>query len=113
MPPRGKHGNHARGSRNGRWNPDRLLTDRGYVLIRVGKSHPLANPNGYAFEHKIVICAALLRRLEPGEVVHHRNGDRTDNRLENLELLAASEHSALHVAKARRDASGRFLPRAA
>lgn len=39
----------------------------------------------------------LGRELEPDEHVHHVNGDQTDDRLENLQVLSASEHTKLHV----------------
>lgn len=106
--PRGKHGNHVRGSRHHRWNPGRMLTEHGYVKVRVGKSHPLADPNGYAYEHHLVICSAIGRLLRPGEVVHHKNGDKTDNRLENLELVTRAEHNAIHNCERLRDEKGRF-----
>jgi len=92
---RGKHGNHAKGPRHPRWSGKRLRSSHGYVKVRVGKSHPLADSNGYAYEHTLVWNTAG-RHLEDDEVIHHRNGDKTDNRLENLEALTRQEHAAEH-----------------
>ena len=93
---RGRHDNHIRGSSHCRWNNGRLVTPDGYALVRVGVTHPLADPNGYCREHVLVMCAAIGRNLRPGEVVHHKNRDRLDNRLENLELMTAGQHTAIH-----------------
>ena len=48
-------------------------------------------------EHRAVMERILNRTLQPNEVVHHRNGDVTDNRPENLELLTRAEHTSLHM----------------
>lgn len=113
-PPPGKHGNHARGSRNGRWNRGRIVTSHGYVLVRVERGHPRAfGPpgcrHGYAYEHDIIMEGIIGRNLSEGEVVHHRNGIKTDNRAENLELTTASAHMAFHDIQRPRDELGRFV----
>ncbi len=107
---RGKHGNHARASRQHRWKPGGSVASNGYVKLRVGKSHPLADPNGYAYEHHVVWCAAGNPRQAKDQIIHHHNGDKTDNRIENLGLMWRGEHNALHIANRRRCAtSGRLL----
>lgn len=112
--PRGKHANHVRGNLHHRWNQTGVsLTPQRYVKVRVGKEHPLADPNGYAYLHHLVICSAIGRPLQKGEVVHHRNGDKTDNRLENLDLLLRGQHNAHHNAERGRNARGQFMPKAA
>lgn len=108
--PKGVHGNHRRGSSHYRWNGEKMLSSEGYKKIRVGVSHPLADPNGYAYEHLLVWCAAGKPRPENGQLIHHKNEDKLDNRLENLELTTRSEHNAHHNAERGRDSKGRFLP---
>lgn len=48
-------------------------------------------------EHRFVMECALNRQLSGNEVVHHLNGDKQDNRIENLQLISRKEHSSLHV----------------
>jgi len=66
------------GEKNGMWRGGRTITKSGYVLIRVGKQHHLADIRGYAYEHRLVAEKILGRRLKPGEQVHHEKS-RSEN----------------------------------
>jgi hypothetical protein len=68
----------------------------GYHYCRTNPAHPNANAKGLYFLHRVLMENSLGRMLEPGGIVHHKNGDKNDNRIENLELLMNSEHSKKH-----------------
>lgn len=76
----------------GAGRPYRTVHRKGYVLLWK-PDHPNAQVTGYVLEHRFVVAEALGRPLERHEVVHHKNGVKDDNRIENLELMTASEHS--------------------
>lgn len=109
---RGLHGNHARGPRNGRWNGGMYRSTEGYIMRPVPEGHHLRQAHGYAYEHDLIMEDILGRPLDTAtEIVHHRNGIRTDNRRENLALETRRDHAREHsLAPGARDEFGRFAP---
>lgn len=68
---------------------------RQYRTVRVPLDHPLAGKSGAVGEHRLVVWNA---GVDPrGKVVHHRNNDPKDNRIENLQVLSYGEHAKKHV----------------
>jgi hypothetical protein len=82
------------GSRNPNWKGGRVVDPRGYVLIRVGTDHPLADVRGYAYEHRLI--AHKNGHDIAGKHVHHDDETKGNNDPSNLEPLTPHEHRAKH-----------------
>lgn len=67
-----------------------------YKLIYM-PSHPYSTKSGYVREHRLVVENQIGRHLTKDEVVHHKNGDTLDNRIENLELMLKIEHDRMNT----------------
>lgn len=83
------------GKKGGNNKGGRVKNAQGYIQIWKPE-HPNANKNGYILEHRLIISEQLGRKLTRDEDVHHINGIKDENRLENLKILTKREHTLLH-----------------
>ena len=70
------------GELNPNWKGGRYITDQGYVRIRI--------KDRYELEHRVITNA------KNGKDIHHLNGNKQDNRIENLISLSSSDHQKIH-----------------
>lgn len=77
------------------WNIQKIISKGDYNYVYVPE-HPKATKNGYVLEHRIVVENNLGRLLNSDEVVHHKDGNKKNNDISNLEVMKRIEHSKLH-----------------
>jgi len=75
-----------------------ISKNSGYVwvhLYRESPFYPMANKRNLIMEHRLVMARHVGRCLTSREHIHHNNGDKTDNRIENLELISQANHNMM------------------
>lgn len=86
--------------KNGKGKIDR----DGYVMLKLYPDdffYPMARANGYVYKHRLNMAKHLGRVLHRWEIVHHKNGDKKDNGIENLELYGDDRHNQITLLRNR------------
>lgn len=81
-------GHNSRQSGNPNWNGG-IYINRGYITENVSKN--------YKRQHRRIVEEFIGRALKPEEHIHHKNGDKMDNRIDNLQIVSNSEHGKIHM----------------
>ena len=72
-----------------------MCLNNGYEVI-YAPTHPLARKNGFVYKHRLIYEEKLGRYLNRCEIIHHKDGNKLNNSLDNLELLTHHMHGVLH-----------------
>lgn len=77
------------------WNIKKIIKKGDYLYALV-PDHPKCTKNGYVLMHRIIMENHLNRVLNDDEVIHHLDGNKHNNDINNLQLLNKKEHNVLH-----------------
>lgn len=82
----------------------RWVNSNGYVLNKLQPDSfffSMTGKDGYVLEHRLVMAQRLGRCLHSWEIVHHKNGVRNDNSVENLQLVSDDRHKQISILEAK------------
>lgn len=77
------------------WHIEKLIK-KGEYLYALVRNHPNRTKNNYVLHHRVVMENHLGRLLHSFEIVHHKDDNKHNNDLSNLEVLSRSAHASLH-----------------
>ena len=77
--------------------------------IKGGRKWVYALENGSMLEYRAMIESVIGRKLLSSEIIHHIDGNPSNNSIENLQIMSQSEHAKLHNQTKKRNALGRFV----
>lgn len=77
------------------WNIQKIVS-KGDYCYGVVKEHPNSTKHGYVLLHRLVMENHLNRLLNNDEIVHHKNGNKKDNNIDNLEVMTRQNHASYH-----------------
>lgn len=81
------------------WKQGRIINPSGYILVKLYPGDfffPMAGPRGYIQEHRLMMARHLGRCLHSWETIHHKDGNKSNNDISNLELSSRGSHSLSH-----------------
>lgn len=84
-----------KGQKSSNWKGGRKKTSKGYIQV-MHPNHPRADSSGYVFEHILVFENETGISVPKGCCIHHINGNKEDNRIENLCLMTVGAHTVMH-----------------
>lgn len=93
--------------RKNMWTIEGKTICGGYVWAKCHQ-HPNAFKDGYILEHRLVVENHIGRLLKENEIVHHIDGDKTNNNIPNLKILTREEHARLHYQEREKEGKGLY-----
>ena len=84
-----------KGNNNPNWKGGRIISKDGYIYVKK-RDHKFANSGGYCPEHRIVYEEYYKCCLIPWAIIHHIDGDKQNNNINNLKAMKQSDHARIH-----------------